>query len=199
MFEIFSALEYLMGRECENLSGGEQQMVAISRALLGSPGLDSSSTSRHRVLAPENRPRRHGDDPASQIRGTLGAGGRAKCDSVHCRVSDRAYVMDHGRVVLRRRFVRVLLENQRAARTAAGDLSDGYTHAACRTASRRSTRKGSSIVAPRRFDCEADFTHPRSPASSVSWGRTDRAKPRLFELITGSNQPTGKEYVSLHG
>jgi len=38
-FEIFSALEYLMERECENLSGGEMQMVAISRALLGSPGL----------------------------------------------------------------------------------------------------------------------------------------------------------------
>ena len=28
-----------MDRECENLSGGEMQMVAISRALLGSPGL----------------------------------------------------------------------------------------------------------------------------------------------------------------
>jgi branched-chain amino acid transport system ATP-binding protein len=38
-FEIFSALEYLMGREAENLSGGEMQMVAISRALLGAPGL----------------------------------------------------------------------------------------------------------------------------------------------------------------
>ena len=38
-FEIFSALEYLLGRECENLSGGEMQMVAISRALLGAPGL----------------------------------------------------------------------------------------------------------------------------------------------------------------
>ena len=38
-FEIFSALEYLMHRECENLSGGEMQMVAISRALLGAPGL----------------------------------------------------------------------------------------------------------------------------------------------------------------
>ena len=39
MFEIFSALEHLMARECENLSGGEMQMVAISRALLGAPGL----------------------------------------------------------------------------------------------------------------------------------------------------------------
>ena len=38
-FEIFSALEYLMHRECENLSGGEMQMVAISRALLGAPGM----------------------------------------------------------------------------------------------------------------------------------------------------------------
>jgi branched-chain amino acid transport system ATP-binding protein len=37
--EIFSALEYLMARECENLSGGEMQMVAISRVLIGAPGL----------------------------------------------------------------------------------------------------------------------------------------------------------------
>ena len=36
---IFSALEHLMGREAETLSGGEMQMVAIGRALLGSPGL----------------------------------------------------------------------------------------------------------------------------------------------------------------
>src|SRR5688500_2696714 len=39
VFEIFTALEYLMPRECENLSGGETQMVAIARALLGAPGL----------------------------------------------------------------------------------------------------------------------------------------------------------------
>jgi branched-chain amino acid transport system ATP-binding protein len=37
--EIFSALRYLMSREAETLSGGEMQMVAISRALLGAPGL----------------------------------------------------------------------------------------------------------------------------------------------------------------
>ncbi len=39
IFELFSPLEYLLHRECENLSGGEMQMVAISRALLGAPGL----------------------------------------------------------------------------------------------------------------------------------------------------------------
>jgi branched-chain amino acid transport system ATP-binding protein len=37
--EIFTPLEYLMERECENLSGGEMQMVAIARALVGAPGL----------------------------------------------------------------------------------------------------------------------------------------------------------------
>jgi branched-chain amino acid transport system ATP-binding protein len=37
--EVFSPLEYLMERDCENLSGGEMQMVAIARALVGSPGL----------------------------------------------------------------------------------------------------------------------------------------------------------------
>jgi branched-chain amino acid transport system ATP-binding protein len=37
--ELFTALPHLMQRECENLSGGEMQMVAISRALVGAPGL----------------------------------------------------------------------------------------------------------------------------------------------------------------
>jgi branched-chain amino acid transport system ATP-binding protein len=37
--EIFTPLKYLMGREAETLSGGEMQMVAIARALLGGPGL----------------------------------------------------------------------------------------------------------------------------------------------------------------
>ena len=39
IFEIFTAVEHLRTRECENLSGGEMQMVAISRALLGAPGV----------------------------------------------------------------------------------------------------------------------------------------------------------------
>ena len=38
-FALFSALEYLLPRECENLSGGEMQMVAIARVLMGAPGL----------------------------------------------------------------------------------------------------------------------------------------------------------------
>jgi branched-chain amino acid transport system ATP-binding protein len=37
--EVFTPLKYLMAREAETLSGGEMQMVAIARALLGAPGL----------------------------------------------------------------------------------------------------------------------------------------------------------------
>jgi branched-chain amino acid transport system ATP-binding protein len=37
--EIFTPLKHLMSREAETLSGGEMQMVAIARALLGAPGL----------------------------------------------------------------------------------------------------------------------------------------------------------------
>ena len=39
MTDIFTPLKYLMAREAETLSGGEMQMVAIARALLGAPGL----------------------------------------------------------------------------------------------------------------------------------------------------------------
>lgn len=39
VMEIFTPLKYLMSREAETLSGGEMQMVAIARALLGAPGL----------------------------------------------------------------------------------------------------------------------------------------------------------------
>jgi len=39
VYGLFPALEYLLERESENLSGGEMQMVAIGRALLGGPGL----------------------------------------------------------------------------------------------------------------------------------------------------------------
>ena len=96
-FEIFTALEYLRGRECENLSGGEMQMVAISRALVGSPGLvlfDEPSQG----LAPR---------VVEQVLDTIG---KLKKEGVAVllveqnplaalAVSDRVYVMDHGRIV----------------------------------------------------------------------------------------------------
>jgi branched-chain amino acid transport system ATP-binding protein len=96
-FEIFSALEYLRWRECENLSGGEMQMVAIARALVGAPGLvlfDEPSQG----LAPKIV-----QDVMHVIR-------RLKSEGVAVllveqnplaalAVSDRVYVMDNGRIV----------------------------------------------------------------------------------------------------
>jgi branched-chain amino acid transport system ATP-binding protein len=97
MFEIFSALEYLMFRECENLSGGEMQMVAISRALLGSPGLvlfDEPSQG----LAPK------------VVQDVMKTISYLKEQNIAVlvveqnaqsalEISDRAYVMDHGRII----------------------------------------------------------------------------------------------------
>jgi branched-chain amino acid transport system ATP-binding protein len=95
-FEVFSALEYLQGRECENLSGGEMQMVAISRVLLGAPGLvllDEPSQG----LAP-----RVVQDVVRVIRRLREEGvGVLLVEQnveVALEVADRAYVLERGRV-----------------------------------------------------------------------------------------------------
>ena len=97
IFEIFSALEYLMPRECENLSGGEMQMVAIARALLGAPGLvllDEPSQG----LAPKIV-----QDVMNTIRRIKAEGLSVLLVEQHARnaleISDRVYVMDLGRIV----------------------------------------------------------------------------------------------------
>jgi branched-chain amino acid transport system ATP-binding protein len=96
-FELFSALEYLKHRECENLSGGELQMVAIARALVGSPGLvllDEPSQG----LAPKI------------VQDVMRAIGRLKAEGVAVLLveqnplaalgaADRVYVMDKGLIV----------------------------------------------------------------------------------------------------
>ena len=96
MVEIFPALDHLMARDCENMSGGELQMVAISRALLGAPGLvlfDEPSQG----LAPKI------------VQDVMRTITRLKAEGIACliveqnalaalEVSDRVYVMDRGRI-----------------------------------------------------------------------------------------------------
>ena len=97
MFEIFSALEHLMHRESENLSGGELQMVAISRALLGSPGLvlfDEPSQGLapkivQDVMATIRRMKAEGISVLVVEQNAMSALG----------IADRVYVMDHGRMI----------------------------------------------------------------------------------------------------
>ena len=95
-FEVFSALEHLLERECENLSGGEMQMVAIARVLLGGPGLvllDEPSQG----LAP-----RVVQDVLRVIRRLRGEGVAVLVVEQNVEtaleVADRAYVLDRGRL-----------------------------------------------------------------------------------------------------
>lgn len=97
MTGLFSALDHLMPRDCENLSGGEMQMVAISRALLGSPGLvlfDEPSQG----LAPKIV-----QDVMATIRRLKAEGVAALVVEQNAlaalAVADRVYVMDRGRIV----------------------------------------------------------------------------------------------------
>lgn len=97
VFEIFPALEHLRGRDCENLSGGEMQMVAIARALLGSPGLvlfDEPTQG----LAPKVV-----EDVKRTVRSLKAEGVSALLVEQNAltalSVSDRVYVMDRGVIV----------------------------------------------------------------------------------------------------
>jgi branched-chain amino acid transport system ATP-binding protein len=97
VYGLFPALEYLLERESENLSGGEMQMVAIGRALLGGPGLvllDEPSQG----LAPK------------LVQDVMKTIGRLRDEGISVlvveqnvrsvlAVCDRAYVIRHGRVV----------------------------------------------------------------------------------------------------
>ena len=96
---IFSALDHLMHRDAENLSGGEMQMVAISRALLGSPGLvlfDEPSQG----LAPKIV-----EDVLATIRHLRDEGVASVVVEQNAElalsVADRALVLDRGRVAWR--------------------------------------------------------------------------------------------------
>lgn len=95
--DVFTALPYLLERDCENLSGGEMQMVAIARVLLGAPGLilfDEPSQG----LAPKVV-----GDVLATIRRIKAEGVSAlvvEQDAMTALgVSDRAYVMDRGTIV----------------------------------------------------------------------------------------------------
>ena len=109
VFELFTALEYLMDRECENLSGGEMQMVAISRALLGSPGLvlfdeptlGLAPTGAQDVMTTVQRLKSEGISVLLVEHNALSA----------LAVSDRVYIMDLGKIIYEG-SARALLEDE---------------------------------------------------------------------------------------
>jgi branched-chain amino acid transport system ATP-binding protein len=96
-FDIFSALPYLMHRECENLSGGEMQMVAISRALVGAPGMvlfdEPSQGLAPKVVQDVMRTILHLKSEGIAVLVV------EQNVATALAVADRAYVMNHGIVV----------------------------------------------------------------------------------------------------
>jgi branched-chain amino acid transport system ATP-binding protein len=113
VLEVFSPLRYLMRREAGTLSGGEAQMVAIARALVGGPGLVLFDEPTQGLAPPV----------AHTVMRTIS---KLKDDGIAAlvveqnavsalAVSDRVYVLDFGRVVHEGRAAELL--EQPALRT----------------------------------------------------------------------------------
>ena len=184
--EIFSPLEYLMEREAEKLSGGEMQMVAIARALLGAPGLvlfDEPSQG----LAPKIV-----DDVIGMI-GRMKEEGIASIvveqnADVALSVADQRRVLRRGQIVWAGEAA-TLFVMTRAAPAPAGSAMMATPLLALEQRREDLQARALSIAAP--------DIHARSRSRVLDEpeivgviGPNGAGKTTLFEMMAGSNAPT---------
>ena len=162
-----------MERECENLSGGEMQMVAIARALVGAPGLilfDEPSQG----LAPKIV-----GDVLATIRRLREAGVASlvveQNAEIALSVADHAAVIDRGRIAWTGDAAD-LARRRRVARSACLEFTDG--RAAARPRSRPQGLHTRAHLAPSDLHARGRSRDRRSPRSSAWSGRTAPARPR---------------------
>lgn len=127
----FPALEELLGRRAGLLSGGEQQMLALGRALIGRPRLlmvDEMSLGLAPIVVDRLLP------VLSEIAAETGCGVLLVEQHVHLamEVAERAYVLSHGDLVLQGTTKelaanRALLEASYLGERAVDELADGAT------------------------------------------------------------------------
>ena len=189
--EIFSPLEYLMERECENLSGGEMQMVAIARALVGAPGLilfDEPSQG----LAPKIV-----GDVLATIRKLREAGVASlvveQNAEIALSVADHAAVIDRGRIAWTGDAQTLREDGALRARLLGSSLMAAPLLALDRV--RKVYTRGRIVRRPT-FTLEADLVIDQPGIIGVV-GPNGAGKTTLFEMMTGSNVPSaGHVYVA---
>ena len=189
--EIFSPLEYLMERECENLSGGEMQMVAIARALVGAPGLilfDEPSQG----LAPKIV-----GDVLATIRRLREEGVASlvveQNAEIALSVADHAAVIDRGRIAWTGEAA-ALRDDRRLAPTPARSSMMASPLLVLSKVRKVYTR--GRVVRRPTFTLEADLEIDQPSIIGVV-GPNGAGKTTLFEMMTGSNTPSsGHVYVA---